>query len=67
MVTVESKAYINGNLTIDGEGNYPFTAVIEDNGSPGKDSDRFSIDILAGGEHVVFDEIIGSGNIVIHK
>jgi hypothetical protein len=67
MVVVGSKAYLSGNIAIDGEGSYPFTAVIEDNGSPGNGSDRFSIDILAGGEHIVFDEIIGSGSIVVHK
>jgi Tol biopolymer transport system component len=67
MVVVGSKAYISGNLSIDGEGSYPFTAVIEGSGSPGSGSDRFSIDFEVDGEHIVFDEIIGSGSIVIHK
>lgn len=67
LVVAGSRAYIKGNLTIDGEGLYPFTLVIEDNGSPGKDSDKFSIDILVDGSHIVFNELIGSGNIVIHK
>ncbi len=67
MVVVGSKAYLSGNLTIDEEGSYPFEALIEDNGSPGSDSDRFSIDILASGEHIVFDELIDGGNTVIHK
>jgi len=67
MVVVGSKAYLSGNIAIDNEGSYPFTAVIEDSGSPGSGSDRFSIDILDGGEHIVFDEIIDSGSIVVHK
>ena len=67
LVVVDNKAYIKGNLTINGEGLYPFTAVIEDNGSPGKDNDKFSIDIEADGEHLVFNEVIEGGNIVIHK
>jgi hypothetical protein len=67
MVIVEGKAYISGNLSIDEEGGHPFTAVIEDSGSPGSGSDRFSIDFEVDGENIVFDEIIGSGSIVIHK
>jgi len=43
------------------------SALVEDNGSPGKDSYRFSIDILVDGEHKVFDKLIDSGNIVMHK
>jgi len=67
MVVVGSKAYLKGNIMIDGEGSYPFTTIVEDNGSLGKDSDKLSIDVLVDGDHIVFDEIIDSGNIVIHK
>ena len=67
MVVVGSKAYLSGNLTTNGEGSYPFTAVIEDSGSLGSDSDRFSIDIEVDGEHIVFGEIIDAGSIVVHK
>jgi len=66
LVISANKAYFSGNLEVDGEGLYSFTAVMEDNGSPGKDNDRFSIDILMDGEHIVFDKLIDNGNIVIH-
>jgi hypothetical protein len=67
LVISANKAYFSGNLEIDGEGAYSFTATMEDNGSPGKNNDKFSIDILVNGEHIVFNELIDNGNIVIHK
>ena len=63
----DNVAYLHGNLMINGEGSYPFRAVMEDNGSPGKNNDKFYIDIQIGEEHTVFDEVIDGGSIVIHK
>ncbi len=67
LVVVGDNAYLMGHVMVDGVGSYPFMAIIEDNGSPGKNSDEFYIDIQIGGVHTVFNEVIGNGNIVVHK
>jgi len=67
LVIMDNKAYFMGHVMIDGEGSYPFMAIMEDNGTPGKNSDEFFISIQVEKEQIVFDEVIDNGNIVIHK
>lgn len=67
LVIVDNKAYFMGHVMINGEGSHPFMAIMEDNGTPGKNSDKFSISIQIEKEQIAFDEVIDNGNIVIHK
>jgi hypothetical protein len=62
-----NKAYIYGNLSTNGQGSYPFFAQMIDNGTPGSNKDLFYVNIITGGEPVIFAKIIAGGNIKVHK
>jgi len=67
LLVADNVSYFHGHLTENGQGSYPFVAMMEDNGSPGKDNDRFYIDIQIGDNNTVFDEVIDNGNIVVNN
>lgn len=62
----KKKGTITGFATVNGKGSYPFIVYIEDNAEPGKDADKFSIDLptYPYSSGIV---ILRGGNIQIHE
>jgi hypothetical protein len=60
----DNRAKFEGTATINGEGEYKFTVIIEDNGEPG-DKDFFSIEIP--GLSYAKEGTLTNGNIQLHR
>jgi hypothetical protein len=62
-----NKAYFMADFIEDDKGLYPSMAVMEDNGTPGKDKDKFYINLQTKDECLLFDHVTDCSNIVIYK
>jgi len=61
----ETVAELSGECSIDGVSGYDFLCRVEDNGKPGKGTDRFSIDISGPGFSYSASDLLMVGNITI--